>query len=41
MRVNPASVQALAREIFEYELTDDAAASVARISARPMRSRPG
>ncbi|MGO9266047.1 MAG: hypothetical protein ACLQBA_14405 [Candidatus Binataceae bacterium] len=31
MRVNPASVQALAREVFEYELTDDAAASVARI----------
>ena len=31
MRVSPASVKALAREVFEYELADDAAASVARI----------
>jgi len=31
MRVSPASVKALAREVFEYELTDDAAVSVARI----------
>ena len=31
MRVKPESVKALAREVFEYELTDDAAASVARI----------
>ena len=31
MRVNPASVKALAHEVFEYELADDAAASVARI----------
>lgn len=30
-RVNPESVKALAREVYDYELTDDAAASVARI----------
>jgi len=31
MRINPASVKAIAREVFEYELADDAAVSVARI----------
>ena len=31
MRVNKESVQALARELFEYDLADEAAASVARI----------
>jgi hypothetical protein len=31
MRVNKESVQALARELFDYDLADEAAASVARI----------
>lgn len=31
MRINPASVKAMAREVFAYELADDAAVSVARI----------
>jgi len=30
-RVSPESVKALAREVYGYELADDAAASVARI----------
>ena len=31
MRVSPESVKAIAREVYDYELTDDAAASVARV----------
>jgi hypothetical protein len=30
MRVSPESVKTIAREVYDYELTDDAAASVAR-----------
>jgi hypothetical protein len=30
MRVSPESVKAIAREVYDYELADDAAASVAR-----------
>lgn len=30
-RINPATLQLLARELYDYELTDDAAASVAHM----------